>query len=1632
MGIQDSRVVGLPLVNFTDTKANLLAIASPEDGMTAFAEDTGELGFYTQSAWHWWNPDSVNHLIFDTSPTGVPSAEGVVSWHSTDKTLSLDTGLGPVMQVGQELFVWVYNGTGATIPNGSALYPVGAVGEVPSVGLANASIETTITGTILISTMDIPDSSLGLATQFGKVRDIDTTSWTYGMRLYVSDTVDGELTSTRPSFPSYAIVVGGVIKSHATEGALQIEIIGSPHDTFQNAWNGSFRESIRFWVESNGTTVTGYLEGGEAAIEYLTLLFSDGMTVIDVDPPWSVALTAGTDSNPQTNFVYIPRSTKLLTASTSDWPTSEEHVKVATIVLRSAATTELDGALRNQNWNDHVQEVMGQGHLAHIGERIRQEAAKWDSGVAGSVTIDATPTPDDVWAKVTGGVVYQMHRQVFPIIDMTQYGIDAVSQGSKTFTLSGDGDLTSDFPAGRIIKVNGSTGNDGLYTVASTLWSDPNFVITVEEAIPDSTADGTIGDDIHIVNDPVSPYQTTTNLNTETDDATGTSLANRSFAFVVWGVANKSGTVSHLMLNLPTGSYSRLAPENALNDADNYSVYDIPKAFQGVGFLIARFIFQLDPTGNTWTLYSTEDLRGKVPNTAAGGGGGGGGGADTFLELTDTPSAYAGAPTYVVQVNAAATALEFSNSYVYGPGRAGGQTVYGDTDANGNLVLGSTAHATKGSIILGTQSAYVESTDRLGLGTLAPDYPVHAVVDGGGATIAAQSYGVNAQVRGIVAGGTKAAPAATPNDTLLLSITGRGHDGTAFTTARVRIGLQAAELWTATNQGTRITWAVTPTGSTTIADAMTLASTGLGLATTTFENWHTDFQGQVLQIGDYTTVGTFGTIGSYFMSNCYYDDLTTWLYQRTDGAAVVGMDSGRVWVRVAPSGTADTAITWTDAIYVHSDGEIVLGDSWTRLGTVTVHGGTSGASTAHTDADDFVIEGNTEAGLSIITANGGYSVIALGHATDLWQAGMYWHSGSKVQYIGTRETGAELWLHGGNLGTMVRITGGSPQVVGIGPSGLFTPSGASCHVYRNATMGAFPSITVGNAGLRVEDNTLNLYMDGNAIVTDGTTFSIGTMAAGSHIALGLNGTEVARLDDTGLGIGVTPLAPLHIYRPGATGAAVLFNNGNSGGTVSDGLWVGYSDRAYVWNYEATALVLGTFDATVCYITDIGMSINRGLVAPTEDGLDVLGAIWSSTTFKTYRAASGGWARGLHVYESLGSTVEEGGIGLYGSGATNTRIYLAWGDNPYGSTTGLFVLPTGYTGILVQTPNEALEVKGRIVARDPQNNPAFIVSPSSGGYGVDPELYIQSSESSTGTNANFHISRNARYQTSDDTYRAIDTAYDAVRIMFTSDTIIFSHAPAAAGALSFADLLSVDFGDEGVGIGWTSPSPHRLKVVGKGTIKCAYFHIDSGAADDFIIWDEGGGGGRVFAIDSGNYECNIDQDDLPYWMGIGRSNPLDRVHVQGAVLREGWFCGYAATQTGFTGARTDIDIDTEVRKDGTWFTHSVGSDNITVVKTGWYRISYSIDYDSDLTDRQTIQTAVFDDGVVIAQSYSYCYLRYSTYGFRGTCANSFLAYIVAGSIIDVRTYGQAGSGAWGSGCSYGVLQGSQITIERVDA
>lgn len=85
---------------------------------------------------------------------------------------------------------------------------------------------------------------------------------------------------------------------------------------------------------------------------------------------------------------------------------------------------------------------------------------------------------------------------------------------------------------------------------------------------------------------------------------------------------------------------------------------------------------------------------------------------------------------------------------------------------------------------------------------------------------------------GLAHNGTFSSPTAILANNFLLSIWGRGYDGSNFTTSRARIDFRASENWTSTSNGTAITFSTTPNGSTVRTERMRIENDGnVGIGT---------------------------------------------------------------------------------------------------------------------------------------------------------------------------------------------------------------------------------------------------------------------------------------------------------------------------------------------------------------------------------------------------------------------------------------------------------------------------------------------------------------------------------------------------------------------------------------------------------------------------------------------------------------------------------------------------------------------------------------------------------------------------------------------------------------------------------
>ena len=160
---------------------------------------------------------------FQTGLATPSYSKGNTYWDESNQTLSTDLANNVRLQHGQEIHIVATNVTGSTISNGKCVYVSGASGDHPTVALAKADSLLTSDSLIGIATQDILDTGSGYITLMGKVRDLDTSAFSVGP-IYISASIAGAFTGTRPAYPNRAIRVGFVTSVSATAGTVLVDI----------------------------------------------------------------------------------------------------------------------------------------------------------------------------------------------------------------------------------------------------------------------------------------------------------------------------------------------------------------------------------------------------------------------------------------------------------------------------------------------------------------------------------------------------------------------------------------------------------------------------------------------------------------------------------------------------------------------------------------------------------------------------------------------------------------------------------------------------------------------------------------------------------------------------------------------------------------------------------------------------------------------------------------------------------------------------------------------------------------------------------------------------------------------------------------------------------------------------------------------------------------------------------------------------------------------------------------------------------------------------------------------------------------------------------------------------------------
>ena len=247
-------------------------------------------------------------ITFNTAKDGTVGV-GEVEYNDTQGSLIQGLKSGNVTNViGQQLHQRVNNRTGATLNKGDVVYLAGSQGNRITVAKGLAVSDAFSANTFGVVAESIADNQSGFIITEGLITGLNTSALTEDSAVYLSPTVAGALTSTKPQAPQHSVYIGVCVKSNNGSGELFVKI--------RNGQELDELHDVR--ISSPVTGATLFYSGGLWRDTTAALLVSDTASMLS-----NYATKAYADT---TGRFYARQEFRNVSSSTLTWTQSDTLV----------------------------------------------------------------------------------------------------------------------------------------------------------------------------------------------------------------------------------------------------------------------------------------------------------------------------------------------------------------------------------------------------------------------------------------------------------------------------------------------------------------------------------------------------------------------------------------------------------------------------------------------------------------------------------------------------------------------------------------------------------------------------------------------------------------------------------------------------------------------------------------------------------------------------------------------------------------------------------------------------------------------------------------------------------------------------------------------------------------------------------------------------------------------------------------------------------------------------------------------------------------------------------------------------------------------------------------------------------
>ena len=721
----------------------------------------------TKGGWQFNNTDTViiqgatmpfDSITFNTAKDGTVGV-GEVEYNDTQGSLIQGLKGGNVTNViGQQLHQRVNNQTGATLTKGTAVYLSGSQGNRITAAKALATSDPTSANTFGIVAESIADNASGYVITEGLITGINTSALTEDSAVYLSPTVAGGLTSTKPQAPNHGVYIGVCVKTNAGSGELFVKIkngleLDELHDVLitSPASNASlyYKSSEGIWrdttaallVSDTASMLTPYFRDADTTSLNLVSRFATKLNISDTSAMLTNYLRSGVAASTYqtklngTGFVKATGTT--ITYDNSTYLTTSLASSTYLPLIGGTVSGTIN---RQEGSHDGSSSTFYYNILNYFAKRDNnkgnQTAQITFTDRPGTATFENNVRTSDIYLmtakNLSGGQLGQYLDTTLSIVANQDGGRIGVSKLNPSYKL----DVNGTFNASGNSLIGGTLGVTGATTLSNLAGSGTRMVtasstgLLSTESIPTGTVTSVGG---------------TGTVNGITLTGTVTSSGNLTLGGTLSNVSLTSQVTGTLpILNGGTGATSASAARTALGatvrGANTFTLSDIgaitflrynadntvsQRAADGMrsdlgGSTVGQNMFTLtNPSAITFPRFNADNtvsaLDAATFRTAIGAGTGNGN--DTVTSVTGTaPIVSSGGTTPAISVNAAtssASGVVSATTQTFGGNKtfnndvtvSGALGVTGFSTLTGGASIGSMATTSSLTHVIGVNSS---------------------------------------------------------------------------------------------------------------------------------------------------------------------------------------------------------------------------------------------------------------------------------------------------------------------------------------------------------------------------------------------------------------------------------------------------------------------------------------------------------------------------------------------------------------------------------------------------------------------------------------------------------------------------------------------------------------------------------------------------------------------------------------------------------------------------------------------------------------------------------------------------------------------------------------------------------------